>query len=107
MSKKPTLETVQEQVLTLQETLDRFMKLYMGDQKLFDDIPAIGNVAQSTKERVVGFHKDLKDTVQDEIKTSMDEAMEPVLDEVRGLRKIIREKKFITLKGRKWPWQGR
>ena len=67
--------TVQKQVLALQETLDKFMRLYMEDQKLFDDIPAIGNIAQATKDRVTSLHKDIKDTVEDAVEGAIEDTM--------------------------------
>lgn len=47
----------------------------MGDQKLFDDIPAVGNIAQATKDRVTTLQKDIKNTVKDAVEDAIEETI--------------------------------
>lgn len=38
----------------------------------------------------------------EKIADAVEEAIEPIVDEAKGLKKIIKDKRFVTIKGKNW-----
>ena len=90
-----------EKIDHMQKTLDRTIRDLDCDRERFQEFTIrLGNVEAGLEEIRHGFKtqsRHIKDTVVD-VKEAVEDAVEPVVQETKGLKKIIKHKKFVALK---------